>query len=65
MDLMWLDALFLFVAWFIGAAIFLALSGVIAWVLRKALRFDIKFKGEVIFACVAGNNGTFCLTHWN
>jgi hypothetical protein len=47
MDMMWLDVLFLFVAWFIGAAIFLAVIGIIAWVLRKALRFDIKFKGEV------------------
>lgn len=48
MDMLWLDILILFVVWFMGAALVLALSGVIAWVLRKALRFDIKFKGEVL-----------------
>ena len=65
MDLMWLDALFLFVAWFIGAAIFLALSGIIVWVLRKALRFDIKFKGEVILLALLAIMEPFCLAHWN
>lgn len=51
MDMMWLDILS-FIAWFIGAAIFLAVSGVITWVLRRALRFDIKFKGEILLLTV-------------
>jgi hypothetical protein len=47
MGMMWLDMLYLFVGWIIGAGIFLAVSFAIVWIVRRALRLNIKFKGEV------------------
>ena len=49
---MWLDILLVLISWLIGAGFFLLASWVIQWVMRKILRFEIKFSGGVILLVI-------------
>ena len=52
MGMLWLDLLLTVAAWFIGAAILLGVGGIIGWVLRKFVHFDIELKGKVLLLAI-------------